>query len=82
MANLSKLCTLLVEDEKTCEAVIRVNQKIKGKQINIMPLSFVDRQPAVKKPKPTNVDDCYSLINEEWIKIRPHKFGDKFTKSV
>ena len=47
-----------------------------------MPLSFVERQPAIKKTKPTNVDDCFSLINDGWIKIRTHEYGDNFTKCL
>ena len=72
MAGLSKLCTLLVENESILESVIKTNKRIKGKKINIMPLSFVERQPAVRKPKPVDTDDCFSLLNEGWIKIRPH----------
>jgi chromosome segregation ATPase len=41
MAGLSKLCTLLVEDEAVCEKVIEINRLIKGKGINVLPLSIV-----------------------------------------
>ncbi len=62
LSGLSKLCTLLVEDEAACEAVVNMNKKIKGKQINILPLSLVKRQPTLKKSVP-NIEDCYSLLN-------------------
>lgn len=81
MSGLNKLCTLLVENEDVCQAVINLNRKVKGKQINVLPLSFMKRQPTIKKNLPT-IEDCYSLLNEEWIKIRPHNFGDEFTKSL
>ena len=72
MSGLSKLCTLLVEDEKVCERVINLNRKIKGKQINVLPLSYIEKQAAARKPKLTAVDDCWSLLNEDWVKIKPH----------
>jgi hypothetical protein len=39
-----------------------MNKKIKGRQINILPLSFVKKAPHFKKAKP-EADDCFSLLN-------------------
>jgi chromosome segregation ATPase len=44
IAGISKLCTLLVEDDKVASQVIDINRKMKGKNISIMPLSFVKSQ--------------------------------------
>ena len=44
-------------------------------------MNFIERQPSVKKSHP-KVEDCYSLLNEDWVKIRPHGLGDKFTKNI
>jgi len=35
---------------------------MKGRQINILPLSFVKKSPHMKKALP-EVDDCFSLLN-------------------
>ena len=61
---------------------MNVNKKIKGKQINILPLSFVERTPGIKRPKPPKIDDCYSLLNEEWVKVKAHDHGDSFTRLI
>ena len=82
LSGLNKLCTLLVENERVVEAVVNVNRKIKGRKINVLPMSFIERQPQMKKLKIPDISDCYSLLREEWIKIKPHSFGGKFTKSL
>jgi len=46
MAGLGKLCTLLVEDDKVAAKVVEINKKIHGKNINILPLSYVKSQVA------------------------------------
>lgn len=42
--------------------MIEANKRIKGKQINILPINIVKRQPFEKKSFP-DVQDCYSLVN-------------------
>lgn len=64
-----------------CAKVIEVNKKMKGRQINILPLSFIRKQPIEKKNYPIN-EDCFSLLNEDWIKIKPHSHGDDFQASL
>jgi hypothetical protein len=44
LSGLSKLCTLLVEDDNVAAKVVEINKKIHGKNINILPLSFVKSQ--------------------------------------
>lgn len=44
LAGLNKLCTLLVEDDKVAAQVVEINRKIKGKNVNILPLSFLRTQ--------------------------------------
>ena len=61
--------------------MVALNRELKGRQIQILPLSFVSRSPAIKKNIPS-VDDCFSLLNEDWVKIRPHPHGDDFTKNI
>jgi len=56
----------LVEDDKVAAKVVEANKKIHGKNINILPLSFVKSQVTVKRSVP-NMDNVYSLINKDWI---------------
>ena len=74
MAGINKLCTLLVEDELVVEKVIEINRKIKGKNVNILPLSYIRNQPSIRKAVPM-IDDCFSLLKEGWVTYKPHHFG-------
>lgn len=74
IAGLNKLCTLLVEDENVCSRVISLNRQAKGRQINILPLSFV-RQMALEKKNYPKEQDCFSLLNPDWLTVRGHLYG-------
>jgi len=62
ISGLNKLCTLLVENEQVCNVVVNLNKKIKGRQINILPMSFVKKMANPKRAVP-EIDDCFSLLN-------------------
>jgi hypothetical protein len=42
-----------VRDESVCGKVVELNKKLKGRQINILPVSFALRQAAEKRAYPT-----------------------------
>lgn len=44
LSGMQKLGTLLVEDDKAAAKVIEINKKIHGKNVSIMPLSYVKSQ--------------------------------------
>jgi hypothetical protein len=44
LVGLNKLCTLLVENDNVAAQVVEINKKIKGKNVNILPLSYVKAQ--------------------------------------
>lgn len=67
IAGINKLCSLLVEDENACIEVIELNKKIKGRQINIIQLDYLRRQPVEQKSFPKS-NDVSKLINPKWIK--------------
>ena len=52
LAGLSKLCTLLVENDQVAAKVIEMNKKIRGKNINILPLSYIKTQAVEKRSYP------------------------------
>lgn len=62
VAGLAKLCSLLVKDEAVCGRVVELNKRLKGRQINILPVSFALRQATEKRNYPS-IEDCYSLLN-------------------
>ena len=44
LVGLNKLCTLLVENDNVAAQVVEINKKIKGKNVNILPLSYIKAQ--------------------------------------
>ncbi len=66
LTGLSKLCTLLVQDDKVAAKVVEINKKIHGKNINILPLSFVKLQATERRSIP-DMENVWSLVNDEWI---------------
>jgi chromosome segregation ATPase len=82
MAGAGRLCTLLVEEEVVCSKVIEVNRKLKGRQVNMLPLSVVRRQPTEKHNTPSSAEDYCSLLNEEWMRIRAHSYGEDFDRQL
>ncbi len=61
--------------------MIEVNRRMKGKQINMLPLSVLRRQTAEKHNSP-NHPDCHSLLNEEWLRVRGHGQGEDFERQI
>lgn len=81
MAGAGRLCTLLVEDEAACAKVIEANRKMKGRQVNILPVTVLRRQPTEKHNAPAAAD-CLSLLNEEWLKVKAHSLGEDFDRQL
>jgi chromosome segregation ATPase len=81
MAGAGRLCTLLVEDEAACARVIDINRKVKGRQVNILPLTVLRRQPT-EKHSPPATPDCHSLLNEEWLRVKGHSLGEDFDRQL
>lgn len=69
IAGLSKLCTLLVEDDKVASTVVEINKKLHGKNVNILPLSYTKTQLNEKRSLP-KMDNVWSLVNNDWITLK------------
>lgn len=64
---MPKLCSLLVEDEEVAAKLIELNRRKKGRNVNILPLSFVKNSTDPKVNVPANID---SLANQDWVQVK------------
>ena len=86
---MQKLCSLIVEDDKVASTVINLNKKLKGRQVNMIPLNYVRNSVMEKKNYPSQ-EDAFQLISSDAIKVKfdeesmdyPDTFGDDIKKLV
>lgn len=64
-----------------CAKVIEINRKLKGKQVNMLPVSVLKRLPFEKHNIPTS-RDCHGLLNEEWLRVKQHDRDEDFERQI